>query len=360
MRIYTLTKTDTQKSISSPIEVNTFVSHEEAHSTMIKQVFEYLQKCNFGVTIEELNSENGYEEGEVCVGYDYASIGTSTMSWEIFVTEISLREVIIGNILSYIRETYKTPARFDDILYKLANEYKDEDLNSIKDMGDFVQEHIIGEALYQNALVQLGGKTDEVSYGKILEYLNESDQFINVRCTMFNYWDLPIEEEKLEKWQRWFIGMLTICDGNKTMINLVREDIDNNQPKNDKIFQKELAKEKIEQYKDKLPKNFRELCASLDDDQYLDMLKEIVTHEFQIGDNLNDLRVVARNFYENVRYYLYTIIKKYGWDAIWADYDFFDMEFDFEEDKWVILIDEPIEEVANEIERMKIQYSNLF
>lgn len=266
MRIYTLTKTDTQKSFS-PIEVNTFVSHEEAHNTMIKQVFEYLQKCNFGVTMEELNSENGYEEGEVCVGYEYASIGTSTMLWEIFATEISLREVIIGNILSYIRETYKTPARFDDILYRLANEYKDEDLNSIKDMGDFVQEHIIGEALYQNALAELGGKNTDSAYGKILEYLNESDQFINVRCTMFNYWDLPIEEEKLEKWQRWFIGMLTICDGNKTMINLVREDIDDNQPKGEKIF--------IDEYKDMLCENHREKSSKLSNEAYSLFVKQI-------------------------------------------------------------------------------------
>ena len=266
MRIYTLTKTDTQKSFS-PIEVNTFVSHEEAHNAMIKQVFEYLQKCNFGVTMEELNSENGYEEGEVCVGYEYASIGTSTMLWEIFATEISLREVIIGNILSYIRETYKTPTRFDDILYKLANEYKDEDLNSIKDMGDFVQEHIIGEALYQNALAELGGKNTDSAYGKILEYLNESDQFINVRCTMFNYWDLPIEEEKLEKWQRWFIGMLTICDGNKTMINLVREDIDDSQPKGDKIF--------TDEYKDMLCENHRAKSSQLSDEQYWLFVRQI-------------------------------------------------------------------------------------
>ncbi len=266
MRIYTLTKTDTQKSFS-PIEVNTFVSHEEAHNTMIKQVFEHLQKCNFGVTMDELNSENGYEEGEVCVGYDYANIGTSTMLWEIFVTEISLREAIIGNILSYIRETYKTPARFDDVLYKLANEYKDEDLNSIKDMGDFVQEHIIGEALYQNALAELGGKNTDSAYGKILEYLNESDQFINVRCTMFNYWDLPIEEEKLEKWQRWFIGMLTICDGNQTMINLVREDIDDSQPKGDKIF--------TDEYKDMLCENHRAKSSQLSNEAYSAFVKQI-------------------------------------------------------------------------------------
>lgn len=356
MRIYTLTKTDTQKSFS-PFEVNTFVSHEEAHNTMIKQVFEYLQECNIGKTMEELNSENCYEEGKVCVGYDYANIGTSTMIWEIFVTEISLREVIIGNILSYIRETYKTPTRFDDILYKLANEYKDEDLKSIKDIGNFVQEHIIGEALYQKALAELGGKNTDSAYGKILEYLNESDQFINVRCTMFNYWDLPIKEEKLEKWQRWLIGMLAICDGNQTMINLVRDDINNANP-NEKIFKAELEQYAFEKFKNELPTNFRELCASLDDEQYLDMLKEIATHEFQFSDNFDDLRVIARNFYEGARYYLYKIIMKYGWDAIWVDYDCFDMEF--KDGKWVIWMGKSIEKVANEIEEMKIQYSNLF
>ena len=354
MRIYTLTKTDTQKGFS-PIEVNTFVSHEEAHNTMIKQVFEYLQKCNFGVTMEELNSENGYEEGEVCVGYEYASIGTSTMLWEIFATEISLREVIIGNILSYIRETYKTPARFDDILYKLANEYKDEDLNSIKDMGDFVQEHIIGEALYQNALAELGGKNTDSAYGKILEYLNESDQFINVRCTMFNYWDLPIEEEKLEKWQRWFIGMLTICDGNKTMINLVREDIDDNQPKNDKIFQKELAEKKVEKYKDNLPKNFRELCSTLDDVQYADLINFLFNYNYDFSVDIDDLRVLAKRFYEEAIYVIGKVVLAYGWDNIQQEYgEYFSLQYNGSE--WVIFLNSDYDFVAEGIETMRNQY----
>lgn len=354
MRIYTLTYTNTQQDFS-PIKVHTFVSHEEAHNTMIKQVFEHLQKCNFGVTMEELNSENGYEEGEVCVGYDYANIGTSTMLWEIFVTEISLREVIIGNILSYIRETYKTPARFDDILYKLANEYKDEDLNSIKDMGDFVQEHIIGEALYQNALAELGGKNTDSAYGKILEYLNESDQFINVRCTMFNYWDLPIEEEKLEKWQRWFIGMLTICDGNQTMINLVREDIDDNQPKNDKIFQKELAEKKVEQYKDKLPKNFRELCSTLDDAQYADLINFLFNYNFDFSGDIYDLRVLAKRFYDEAMHVISEVVLAYGWDNIQQEYgEYFSLQYNGSE--WVIFLNSDYDLVADGIETMRNQY----
>lgn len=266
MKIYTLTLTDTQKSFS-PMEVHTFVSHEQAHKTMIEKIHEHLQKCNLEIPIEVLDSPNGYEDGDLCIGYDYARDDGGMVLLEIFQTELSLREAIIGNIMGYIRETYKTPARFDDILYRLINEYKDEDLNAIASEKDFVEEHIIGEALYQNALAELGGKNGDYYYGKILEYLNESDQFINVRCTMFNYWDLPIEEEKLETWQRWFIGMLTICDGNKTMINLVREDIDDNQPKGDKIF--------IDEYKDMLCENHRAKSARLSDEQYRRFVKQI-------------------------------------------------------------------------------------
>lgn len=266
MKIYTLTLTDTQKSFS-PMEVYTFVSHEQAHKTMIEKIHEHLQKCNLEIPIEVLDSPNGYEDGGLCIGHDYARDDESMVLLEIFETELSLRETIIGNIMGYIRETYKTPARFDDILYRLINEYKDEDLNAIASESDFVQEHIIGEALYQNALAELGGKTDEVSYGKILEYLNESDQFIDVRCSFFNYWDLPIEEEKLEKWQRWFIGMLTICDGNSTMINLVRKDIDDNQPKGEKIF--------IDEYKDMLCENHRAKSSKLSNEAYSAFVKQI-------------------------------------------------------------------------------------
>ena len=357
MRIYTLTKTDTQKSFS-PIEVNTFVSHEEAHNTMIKQVFEYLQDCNFGATMEELNSENGYEEGEVCVGYDYANIGTSTMLWEIFVTEISLREVIIGNILSYIRETYKTPARFDDILYRLINEYKDEDLNAIASEGDFVQEHVIGEALYQNALAQLGGKTDEVSYGKILEYLNESDQFIDVRCTLFNYWDLPVEEEKLEKWQRWFIGMLTICDGNSTMINLVREDIDDRQPEGEKIFVIERKHAIVAEHKNELPQNHRELCSKLSDDQYFEIMANILTYKFKFG-NAGTFHDQIVHIYDEMKYVVFKVIKKYGVDVIYQNYGNIDIE-DSKENGWnIVFVGEPCD-IARMIDALKNQYDNLF
>ena len=279
---------------------------------------------------------------------------------EIFQTELSLREAIIGNIMGYIRETYKTPARFDDILYRLINEYKDEDLNAIASESDFVQEHIIGEALYQNALAELGGKNGEYYYGKILEYLNESDQFINVRCTMFNYWDLPVEEEKLENWQRWFIGMLTICDGNKTMINLVREDIDDKQPKGDKIFELETKKEYVEKNSNALVPNHRKLCSKWTDEQYYEIMHYVLFYKFSFGHG-EDFHKQMVHLYEEMKYVLFKIIKTYGIDVLTDTYygTLIDIKDTPEVGWYIYFVGDPYE-IASMIDDLKETYKNLF
>lgn len=360
MIIYTLTETYTQHSFS-PKEVFTFVSHEEAHKTMIDHIHTYLTSVGFEVTKEELDDPNGYENGEVCVGYDYAKDDAGVVLWEIFQTEISMRETIIGNLMAYIRETYKTPARFNDVLYRLINEYKDEDLNAIASESDFVQEHIIGEALYENAVAELGGKNGEYYYGKILEYLNESDQFTNVRCTMFNYWDLPIEEEKLENWQRWFIGMLTICDGNSTMINLVREDIDDRQPEGDKIFVIERKRAIVAEHKNDLCPKHRELCSKLSDEQYYEIMANIFNHTFKFYQNggVNTYQHMV-NIYEEMYYTIFKIVKFYGIDDLLKDYENLIEIEDTPKIGWhIIFVGDPYE-VAQMIDDLKNTYDNLF
>lgn len=359
MKIYTLTITETQKSFS-PMEAHTFVSHEQAHKTMIEKIHEHLQKCNLEIPIEVLNSPNGYEDGGLCIGYNYARDDESMVLLEIFQTELSLREAIIGNIMGYIRETYKTPARFDDILYRLINEYKDEDLNAIASESDFVQEHIIGEALYQNAIAELGGKNGDYYYGKILEYLNESDQFINVRCTMFEYWDLPIEEEKLEKWQRWFIGMLAICDGNQTLIKLVRDDIDSNQPSGDKIFALDNKKEFFAEYKSQFCENHRELCSNLSDEQYYELMEKIINHKFEFGHSDNFYKQMV-HIYEEMTYVVYKVIRYYGINDLLNEYgENIKLKDGDGEIGWYIVFEGDPYEIAQAIDGLKCSYDNLF
>lgn len=360
MKIYTLTITETQKSFS-PMEVHTFVSHEQAHKTMIEKIHEHLQKCNLEIPIEVLDGPNGYEDGGLCIGYDYARDDESMVLLEIFQTELSLRETIIGNIMAYIRETYKTPARFDDVLYRLINEYKDEDLNAIASEKDFVEEHVIGEALYQNALAQLGGKNGDYYYGKILEYLNESDQFVHVRCGNFEYWDLPVDEEKLDTWQRWFIGMLTICDGNSTMINLVREDIDDRQPEGDKIFVIERKREIVAEHKAELCPTHRDLCSKLSDEQYYEIMANIFNHTFKFYQNggVNTYQQMV-NIYEDMYYTIFKIVKLYGVDGLLKDYENLIEIEDTPQIGWhIIFVGDPYE-VAQMIDDLKNTYDNLF
>ena len=343
------------------MEVHTFVSHEQAHKTMIEKIHEHLQKCGLEIPIEVLDSHNGYEDGGLCIGYDYARDDDSMVLLEIFQTELSLREAIIGNIMDYIRKTYKTPARFDDILYRLINEYKDEDLNAIASESDFVQEHIIGEALYENALAELGGKNGEYYYGKILEYLNESDQFIDVRCGSFGFWDLPIEEENLEKWQRWFIGMLCICDGNQTMINLVREDIDDRQPLGDKIFVIERKRAIVAEHKNDLCPKHRELCSELSDEQYYEIMANIFNHTFKFYQNggVNTYQQMV-NIYEEMYYTIFKIVKFYGIDDLLKNYENLIEIEDTPEIGWhIIFVGDPYE-VAQMIDDLKNTYDNLF
>ena len=358
MKIYTLTITETQKSFS-PMEVLTFVSHEQAHKTMIQKVHDKLKEFNMDIPIEELDSPNGYEDGGLAVGFDYARDDESMVLWEIFESELSMRETIIGNIMAYIRDKYKTPKRFDDVLYRLINEYSDKDLNAIASEEDFVEEHIIGEALYQNALAELGGKNGDYYYGKILEYLNESDQFVDVRCGNFEFWDLPIEEENLEGWQRWFIGMLCICDGYQTMINLVREDIDDRQPLGDKIFVIERKKEIVSNAQLQLCPNHRQLCSELSDEQYYEVMANILTKNFNFGYGENFYKQMV-HIYEEMTYVVFKIIKNYGIDVLFKEYGDKIQLKDDEKIGWYVVFNGDPYEIASMVDELTNTYDNLF
>lgn len=358
MKIYTLTITETQKSFS-PMEVHTFVSHEQAHKAMIQKFHDKLKEFNMDIPTEELDNPNGYEDGGIAIGYDYAKDEESMVLLEIFESELFMRETIIGSIMDYIRENYKTPARFDDVLYRLINEYKDEDLNAIESKSAFVENYIIGEALYENALAELGGKTDEKSYEAILKYLDESSQFLDVRCGMFCFGDLPIEEENLEDWQRWFIGMLCICDGNQTMINLVREDIDDRQPLGDKIFVIERKREIVSNAQLQLCPNHRQLCSELSDDQYYEVMAYILNYKFDFGYG-KDFRKQMTHIYDEMKYVVYTIIKKKGIDVLFNTYGHIIEVNDSPEVGWyVVFIGDPYE-VADMVDDLKATYKELF
>ena len=274
MRIYTLTKTYTQESFS-PMEVKTFVSKEKAHNEMIKQVFDYLQKFNYGATMEELSSEYGYENGDVCVGYDYASIGTSTMLWEIFVTEISAKDALIAIFVEGMHKQYVLPKRVDETIYRLANEYTKEKLMSaIADFNGFKNDCFIGEALYENAIAQLGGKTDEQSYQAIANYLD--NDFVTKEMAnplYFDYSDIHYDVPKMDSHNKWLLGMLLLAGGQESIVHNVRVSVNEI---NDDVFADELAPEI---YKDMLCPDHRAKSSKLNDHEYCKFVKQICNKE---------------------------------------------------------------------------------
>lgn len=355
MKIWVLTFTDTRESFS-PKSVRTFVSHELATKVMHEEIAKDL-----GRSYEDVSNPNGFEDGQVSVGYDYARDDSNMHIWEIFENEISLRDTIIGNLIAVMHEKYFIPNRFDNTLYRLINEYSDCQLFGIASESEFISQNVIGEAIYQNALAELGGKTDEKSYGIILDFLN-GNTFIDDCCKNLQFQEYELDSIPLENFERgniWLIGMLALCDGWETIIENVQKDIDDKKPFKDKVF---IATEEnfAEKYKDALCKNHRELCSRLNDEQYYQLMVYNFNYTYKFSDT-SDLRDVVNNFYAECKYALFKIIRHYGIDVIMNEFNWCieiskpnkDAYWDFE------FIGNPYE-VADCIETLKARYDNLF
>lgn len=358
MEIYVLTKTDTQKSFS-PIDVLTFVSHEQAQNEMITQFHSYLKSVGVNIPIEQLNSPNGYEGGDISVGFDYARDDAGMVIWEIFTTEVKTREIIISNIINYVGQKFCLPKRFDGVLYRLISEYKDDVILSVTNYDEFIDEHLIGEALYENVLEQLGGKNGDYYYGVICDYLDSSDAFIDGRCSTIDYPDMPKKIDKMDDWQKWFLGMLVLCSGDKTMLNYVRKDIDDKRTDGDKIFEIEKFKDIVKENGGKLPENHRNMCSNISDEQYYELMSKILTNKFEVKYGSDFLDKIS-NIYEAMTYVVYTIINARGTNAILDDYSYVIELLDHPKFGWYIaFIGDPYE-VATAIDDLKSRNKELF
>lgn len=346
MKVYTLTITDTQEGFS-PKEVKTFVSKELANAEMLKQVSE-----KSGIPIENL--VKGYDQDGWCVGYDYARDYDNYIYWEIFESEISLRETIIGNLIAFIHEKYVVPARFDDTLYHLINEYSDTQLLSIASDTEFIQENVIGEALYQNVCAAIGGKNDEKTYCAITDYL-DSECFTNKEIPEF--WELSerdLKTLKADSGKRWFLFMLMICsDEWESFTNDIRIAIDEERPQNDKLFETERRKSFVEQYKYVFCPNHRELCSKLTDEQYFSIMEKNIAYTWKFGGDKTDLRVAISQFFEEARYIIWNFIKKYGIDDLLDGKGAIIDIYQCSDNTWDFTFIADCEEIANYVENLK-------
>ena len=270
MKIYTLVVIDTQKSFS-PIAATSFPTNEKAHNAMIDDVKKALTACGWDEQVmKDIDSPNGYEYGDVCVGYDYASIGYQYY-WDIMATELNTKDVLLSLFVSEMHKQYVLPKRVDETIYRLANEYTDEKLMSaIADFNGFKNDCFIGEALYENAIAQLGGKTDEQSYKVITDYLDTN--FVTNEMAnplYFDYSDTHYDVPKMDSHNKWLLGMLLLAGGNESIVHNVRVSVNEI---NDEVFADELAPEI---YKDMLCPDHRAKSSTLNDHEYCEFVKQI-------------------------------------------------------------------------------------
>lgn len=161
-------------------------------------------------------------------GNDLFSIGafhaesekSYSTKWEIIPVEIPEIEKYV--MCQYIMEQFDMVGLYGykDIIFKLLDEKKKTlELTNEGCCEEFMHESFIGESLYENALEQLGGKTDDDSTETIHEYLNT----------------MGIDN------RGWMMSMLDICAGDEPTIKEVRYNIDKDRPNGEKIFDKTLT-----------------------------------------------------------------------------------------------------------------------
>lgn len=344
MKIYNLIYIDTQEGFT-PKDVKSFATEELAVKEMLKDISK-----KYNIPMEEL--EKGYEDGEWCIGHNYAHNYTDQCYWEIMSSELSTRESIIATIIEKLHKEYVIPNRYDGTLYKLINEFKDNELEL--EFQVFLDGYFIGAALYENALAELGGKTDEDSTCAICNFIDEGNL---ENMEHHDFWELSKEEnEKLETYPhlRWFLAMVMLCSGEEdTFVNDVRTAIDYKQPIGGKIFYKERTDTFAKFYKNSIAPNHRELCSKLTDEQYYTIMLggfERVWHFGGDKENLNDL---IKYFYKEAHYTIWQYILKYGIDELLDTYSYVIDIAEIADGNWnFVLVGDPFD-VANCVEILK-------
>lgn len=293
MKIYTLVFNETY----SADGVDLFYCEEDCFNAMIKQIEEKTRvKIDLEKVKEAHNNSSDYEDDCVTIGKTYAQALSRTYCWEIFCNVIPDYQFGRSIIVNEFFNLFPKCKKFESLLYKIVGEYSDEDIaRAIKDdLSVFINDSIIGECLYQYAAAELGGKTDEKSTSTIFEFFNSND-FVRIfnKATKLEVTDwadqTPIAHEN------WVYAMLTICNGDNNAVSAIRKVIDYSNHTN--IFFN------VEDYNNLLCENHRKKSSSLTDEQYNDIVKQLISEGFGHG-NLNKSEVIG--CFES------TLLKMYG------------------------------------------------
>jgi len=190
------------------------------------------------------------------------------------------------------------------------------------DFNEFKNDCFIGEALYENAIAQLGGKTDEQSYQTIANYLDTNfvaNEMANPLC--FDCYDIQDDVQKMDSHNKWMLGMLLLAGGDEKIIHDVRLSINN---EDDEIFAVELASEL---HKDMLCPDHRAKSSKLNDNEYgrfVNQICDVDAIDAMIkGNNPKTYAGRTRNNWVALYKRLMEIFRQEGFDSIEKMNDFY-------------------------------------
>lgn len=201
--MYVLTRTSAVNGMQ-PDDVNVFLNFKDAQARMLKDASDVYRSDDLYI---------GYDDDDITVGESHVYLRYGDpVYWKIYESDVELDNILTEAVAQEIFEMYNLPSDCSESVRKLSANCS----CKWQDVGDFIQERVIGEELYEGAVASLGGKTDSQSTGVIFSYINQ----------------------KLgENNSNWMASMLKLYSGDNRMVKMVREDIDRDRPAEDKIFQ---------------------------------------------------------------------------------------------------------------------------
>lgn len=294
--------------------VKTYLSRKECFEGMVSHIEEKLRvKIDRSELAEILESGKDYEKDGLIIGKTYACSDCYSHNWELFVTDIPESQIGRAMIIDAFFRLYPNCKKFENLLNDMVGEYSEEYISKVLSGNDmtifinsFINEDIIGCCLYQRAAAELGGKTDEKSTSTIFEFFNTDldlffDREFRVDGVKWNDGDNYTAHEY------WVYAMLSICSGDEEVVKKTRKYIDIKNHTN--IFFD------VEDYENVLCKDHRNKSSKLTDEQYGDIVRQIVTNDIAQCAESN-YRDRVRNLWNEMVADLYGIAEKQGIDFV--------------------------------------------
>ena len=303
MKVHVLVYTDTNVGFEAT-NAHVYLTEKEAADAMVESIRKFYPNYKCTDDLDDSTNIVGLH-----VGCSYAYDIAYEHNWNIIETELSNKSVIYGMIVSEIHRQYLGLSEaFDDTLIKVIERY-DNEMACIEksiDNGvsvDSLVQDIIGSSLYHAAMENLSFDSDDMD--DVVDYLNTEESFIEV---------IPNASGDTTSTQ-WLATMLRLVENEPYAVKSVQAELD-------KMFNP---------YKDlNLQDGFRELCKTLNNEEYNCLLEEIKkAREIKVYCSYPSHQAALQDLCNGMRKRFFEIVSEKGWDWVEEHFSFrWDIKFE--------------------------------